>query len=560
MLVDDNREEHRMMIFGNDSRPVQDRLIVNNMTTNECGILAQKVHEESYTVTLYALLKDYGLTPVFRIKPRIRFHRSNYDNLSSSAPLQYSLNDIIHFAELKRGTVLMEKIDDTKLAEILGDAPTLTGISDDSAVQLVSQRDVTLRNPPFKTKTKVFGKSEDEGIEEAGIPIGSFLDALNQPHQTEQIFSRFSRGSEFAHDLRKALENYESYEFQFGLYSRYERRDCVLAGGDVETSGYYRATFDPWTALGYIRPSGDKQQFQILAHERGTRWEHKVMLEKLDATTLERLATEIPNLRSEYLIGRVLSKSQTALTKLAQLRKSQLNLTTDLDIGYTLQLEIPLTDKRFSVIDHRRKLRSIFNGNDNFQLHPLNGEFVEKHLNLAKGLQAGVVWTLDNVDLLSGPPPLMEKDDEFQITKRLQQNRFVVRSAKELRERLPKNGFDKCWNESIDEGGYTILSHTNGRVYTVSYGRKFTGRIQNGKIEKDDGTHYLTIEYLGVDPSRSGTSRSEVPAEVQRSFFDKLFRREPVPPFYSQLMQTETQVIDEMKSLARHCKDKLKIP
>lgn len=559
MLVDDNREEHRMMIFSNDSSPVQDRLIVNNITSDG-GILAQKVHEESYTVTLYALLKDYGLTPVFRIKPRIRFHRSNYDNLSSSAPLQYSLNDIIHFAELKRGTVLMEKIDDVKLAEILGDAPTLAGMSDDPAVQLVSQRDVTLRNPPFKTKTKVFGKSEDEGVEEAGIPIGSFLDALNQPHQTEQIFSRFSRGSEFAHDLRKALENYESYEFQFGLYSRYERRDCVLAGGDVETSGYYRATFDPWTALGYIRTSGNKQQFQILAHERGTRWEHKVMLEKLDAATLERLATEIPNLRSEYLIGRVLSKSQTALTKLAQLRKSQLNLTTDLEIGYTLQLEIPIPDKRFSVIDHRRNLRAVFNGNGDYQLHPLNGEFVEKHLNLAKGLQAGVIWTLDNVDLLSGPPPLIEQNDEFQITKRLQQNRFVVRSAKELRERLPKNGFEKCWNESIDEGGYSVLSQTTGRVYTVSYGRKVTGSIYNGEMKKDDGTHYLSIEYLGVDPSRTETSRFEMPAEAQRSFFDKLFRREPVPPFYCQLMQTETQVIDEMKTLARHCKDKLKIP
>lgn len=559
MLVDDNREEHRMIIFGNDSRPVQERLIVDN-TCNESGILAQKVHEESYTVTLYALLKDYGLTPVFRIKPRIRFHRSNYDNLSSSAPLQYSLNDIIHFAELKRGTVLMEKVDDTKLAEILGDAPTIAGMTDDPALQLVSQRDVSLRNPPFKTKTKVFGKSEDEGVEEAGIPIGSFLDALNQPQRTEEIFKKFPRGSEFANDLRKALENYEEYEFQFGLYSRYERRDCVLAGGDIETSGYYRATFDPWTALGYIRPSGDNQQFQILAHERGTRWEHKVMLELLDSDTLERLATEIPALRSEYLIGRVLSKSQTALTRLAQLRKSQLNLTTGLDIGYTLQLEIPLPEKRFSVIDHRRKLRAVFNGNDDYRLHPLNGEFVEKHLNLAKGLRNGVVWTLDNVDLLTGHSPVNEQDEEFTIRKTLNQNRFVVRSAQELRERLPKNGFEKCWNESIDEGGYTVLNHTTGRVYTVSYGRQNTGSIHQDKVRKEDMEHYLSIEYLGIDPSGADTSRFEMPAEAQQSFFDKLLKRAPLPPFYSQLMRAESQVIDDMKTLARHCKEKLKIP
>ena len=30
-----------------------------------------------------------------------------------------------------------------------------------------------------------------------------------------------------------------------------------------KTSGNYRATFDPWTALGYIRTDGDMQQFQI---------------------------------------------------------------------------------------------------------------------------------------------------------------------------------------------------------------------------------------------------------------------------------------------------------
>ena len=35
-------------------------------------------------------------------------------------------------------------------------------------------------------------------------------------------------------------------------------------------------------------------------HERGTRWEHKIMLEQLDAPTLDRLATEIPRLRRQY--------------------------------------------------------------------------------------------------------------------------------------------------------------------------------------------------------------------------------------------------------------------
>ena len=559
MLVDDNREEHRMIIFGNDSRLVQERLITEG-DTNRDGILVQKVHEDSYTVTLYVLLKDYGLTPVFRIKPRIRFHRSNYDNLSSSAPLRYTLDDIIHFAELKRGVDLTEKIDDVKLAEILGDAPALKDVADDAALQLVSQRDVSLRNPPFKTKTKIFGQSEDEGVEEGGIPIGTFLDALNHPQRTEQIFKRFARGSEFARDLREALAPYEDFEFQFGLYSRYERRDCVLASGDAEASGNYRATFDPWTALGYIRTAGDAQQFQILAHERGTRWEHKIMLEQLDAPTLERLATEIPRLRREYLIGRVLSKSQTALTRLAELRQEQLNLTTDLHTGYTLQLEIPISKKRFSVIEHRRKLRETFNGNGTYRLHPLNGEFVERHHNMAKGIRAGIVWTLDSVDLFTGQAALKEQDDGFLIIKTPDQNKFVVRSAGELRERLPKNGFEKCWNETVDMGGYTIFSQMSGRVYNVSYGRRNTGSIHEGKITKPEVSHYLSIEYLGIEPARVGNSPFEEPTHVRRGFFDRLFDRQPVPPFFSQLVRTEAQVLAEMKILARYCKEKLAIP
>ena len=559
MLVDDNREEHRMMIFGNDSRLVQEELIVESNAKGE-GILAQKVHADSYTVTLYVLLKDYGLTPVFRIKPRIRFHRSNYDNLSSSAPIRYSLDDIIHFAELKRGVDLTEKVDDVKLAEILGDAPALKDVTDDPALHLVSQRDVSLRNPPFKTKTKIFGQSEDEGVEEGGIRIGTFLDALNQPNRTEQIFKRFAKGSEFARDLRETLGPYEDFEFQFGLYSRYERRDCVLANKDTEASGNYRATFDPWTALGYIRTAGDMQQFQILMHERGTRWEHKIMLEQMDAPTLDRLATEIPRLRREYLIGRVLSKSQTALTRLAELRQSQLNLTTDLHTGYTLRLEIPVSQKRFSVIEHRRKLRQTFNGGGAYRLHPLNGEFVERHHNMAKGIRDGIVWTLDSVELFTGQSPLAQEDDGFLIIKTPHQNKFVVRSAEELRERLPKNGFEKCWNEAVDMGGYTVLNQMSGRVYMVSYGRRNTGSIHEGNIMKEDVAHYLSIDYLGVDPTRVGVSRFGVPAYVQQGFFDRLFSRQPVSPLFSQLMQTEAQVLAEMKTLARYCREKLEIP
>ena len=132
------------------------------------------------------------------------------------------------------------------------------------------------------------------------------------------------------------------------------------------------------------------------------------------------------------------------------------------------------------MIEHRRKLRETFNKTGAYRLHPLNGEFVEKHHNMAKGIRDGIVWTLDSVDLLTGQSPLEAEDEGFLIIKTPHQNRFVVRSAEELRERLPKNGFEKCWNETVDAGGYTVLSHTSGRVYAVSYGRRNTGSIHEG--------------------------------------------------------------------------------
>ena len=243
-----------------------------------------------------------------------------------------------------------------------------------------------------------------------------------------------------------------------------------------------------------------------------------------------------------------MSKSQTALTRLAELRQSQLNLTTDLHTGYTLQLEIPVAQKRFSVIEHRRQLRSVFNNTGGYRLHPLNGEFVERHHNMAKGIRGGIVWTLDSVELLTGQPPLEVQNEEFLIIKKPHQNRFVVRSAEELRERLPKNGFERCWNETVDVGGYTVLSQMSGRVYLVGYGQRNTGSVREGNITQEEAAYYLSIEYLGIEPARVGGFALRGATPCPTKFFERLFSRQPVPPIFSQLMQTEAQVIAEMKS------------
>lgn len=550
-MVDDSREEHRMIIFGNDSDPVQEHLIredgLDRGTSTQNGILDRKIHAESYTVTLYALLKDYGLIPVFRIKPRIRFHRFNYDNQASSAPLRYNLDDIVDFAEVKRGIESGEPVDNTIQEQVFGDAPTLKGLSDDPALQLVSQRDMFLRNPPFKTKTKVFG-GEDAEIQ--GIPIGKFLDALNYPAQTQSIFNPFPQGSAFATDLLEALEPFHHLEFQFGVYSRYERRDCVLANDISEAAGGYRTTFDPWTVLGYIQSNGQMQQLQILAHERGTRWEHKIMVEEMDPPTLELISQKIRTLRRDNLIGRVLSKSQTGLTLLANTQETRVNATNDLFVDYELKVEASIPKDRFADIESRRKLRGIFNSNGQYQLHPLNKDIVEKHLNLAKGINNDVVYTLDNVYLMQGPSPQKVTDRDLLITRTPIRERVVMRSAQELRDRMPTNGFEKCWNESIDEAGYTVINKASGRCYIVSYGRRKTGNILDGKATRQPSEYYLSIKYMGIAPERYGDFISKTSKGTSR--------KKSIPPrtLFNMMATREDKVIREMKNLMRHLKHK----
>ena len=550
-MVDDSREEHRMIIFGNDSDPVQEHLIredsVGRGISTQNGILERKIHADSYTVTLYALLKDYGLIPVFRIKPRIRFHRFNYDNQASSAPLRYNLDDIVDFAEVKRGIESGEPVDSALQEQVFGDAPTLKGLSDDPALHLVSQRDLFLRNPPFKTKTKVFGGEEGTA---QGIPIGKFLDALNYPTQTQSIFKSFPQGSSFATDLLEALEPFHHLEFQFGVYSRYERRDCVLAGDISKAAGGYRTTFDPWTVLGYIHSNGQMQQLQILAHERGTRWEHKIMIEEMDPPTLELISKKIRTLRQNNLIGRVLSKSQTGLTLLADTQEARVNATNDLFVDYELKVETAIPKDRFADIECRRKLRGVFNSNGQYQLHPLNKDIIEKHLNLAKGINNSVIYTLDNVYLMQSPIRQRVEEKDLVITRTPIRERVVMRSAQELRDRMPTNGFEKCWNESIDEAGYTIVNKASNRCYTVSYGRKKTGNILDGAVTIQPSEYYLSIKYLGIIPERYGDFISKTSRGTAR--------KRSIPPrgLFNMMATREGQVVREMKNLMMYLKNK----
>ena len=527
-MVDNSREEHRMMIFSNDSETVQSHLIKG---TSKRGLLRQKIHDESYTVTLYALLKNYGLIPVMRIKPRIRFTRSNYDNLSSSAPLCYQADDLVQFAELKRGDDVIESGNYDLLEDFFGDATTIENLSADPAQHLTAQRDLFLKQPPFKSKTKVFGSN----MSQSGIPIGHFLDGLNSPQKTEAIFSQYPSGNEFARDLLEAIEPFGEVEFQFGLYSRYERRDCVLT--DSETDGY-RTTFDPFTTLGYIRSEEQIQQLQILTHERGSRWEHKILIDQLPPPVFKSISGQIKSLRRKYLISRLISKSQTGLTYLAKAKESELGVVRDLLVGYQLILEVSTSQSRMSSINCRKELRAMFTSSSLYQLHPFDTEISECHLNLAKGIKNGVVYSLDSVYLTQSLASQRTTEDDITVVRNPIGQESLVRSAQELRERIPTNGFEECWNESISRAGYTVVNQRTGRCYSVSYETKKQGKILNGKESIQQEKHLLSIRYLGLDhPDRMWISNQQYNnSSVPVSILDTTSKK-------------EYQIIEEMKDM-----------
>ncbi len=539
-MVDDSREEHRMIIFGNDSDLVQEHLVKDEGTTNQNGILQRKTHAESYTVTLYVLLKDYGLIPVIRIKPRIRFRRSNYDNFSSSAPLRFGLDDTVHFAELKQ-SVTGEDADIELLEQFFGDAPTMDDLHMDPALQFVSQRDLFLRQPPFKTKTKVIGIGPDM----QGIPIGKFLDALNLPQQTEAIFKPFPRGDEFARDLLEVLESFSHLEFEFGIYSRYERRDCVFDSMDAQVSEGYRTTFDPWTVLGHIKTDQSEKQLQILRHERGTRWEHKIMIDQMNRPTLNLISQEIRSLRSQYLIGRILSKSKTGLSVLADVQESQLNVINELFVDYILKIEVVLPENRFSNIEERRRLKQVFEAADQYQLHSSSGNIMERYLNLAKGLKDNVIYTLDNIYLTQSTPPERVNVEGLAVIREPTGKRILMRSADDLRSLVPTGGFEKYWNETIDEGGYAIIDKKTGRCYIVSYGKRETGSILDGKITVEDSEYYLSVKYLGIRPERYERLVNNATKKKGKAS----------SPLFDMIAKRENEVIKEMKRLILYLQD-----
>ena len=124
----------------------------------------------------------------------------------------------------------------------------------------------------------------------------------------------------------------------------------------------------------------------------------------------------------------------------------------------------------------------------------------------------------------------------------------LVRSAQELRERIPTNGFEECWNESISRAGYTVVNQRTGRCYSVSYETKKQGKILNGKESIQPSETFLIDSLPRLDhPDRMWIINQQYNnASVPVSVLDTTAKK-------------EHQIIEEMKDMVIALKAKLLI-
>ena len=115
---------------------------------------------------------------------------------------------------------------------------------------------------------------------------------------------------------------------------------------------------------------------------------------------------------------------------------------------------------------------------------------------------------------------------------------------------MPTNGFEKCWNESIDEAGYTIVNKASDRCYIVSYGRRKTGNILDGAVTVQPSEYYLSIKYLGIVPERYEDFISKTSKGTARK------RSIPSRTLFNMMATREGKVIREMKDLMMYLKNK----
>ena len=139
-----------------------------------------------------------------------------------------------------------------------------------------------------------------------------------------------------------------------------------------------------------------------------------------------------------------------------------------------------------------------------------------------------------------------------------------MRSAGDLRSLIPTNGFEKCWNETIDEGGYAIIDKKTSRCYVVSYGKRAGGSILGGKITVEDPEYYLSVKYLGISPSKY----EKLPVDTAKgknqvnSLLFNIFakRKNKVNSLlFNILAKREDEIIREMKKIILYMHDQKSI-
>lgn len=497
--VDDTREEHRIVIAQNDIEAILSSIITPKPTKEnpkpELSLLMQNYWKDTHTLTLYAFPKGLGMMDGARIKPRFRFQRGPYDKYGALNALVLSPDEEIDFAEIKYLDPDAEKADPESLMKFFSDGPTREALQSDPAFMLITQHDVFLMQPPVKSKTKVPKSEGGPKTGVRGIPLGKFLEALNRPNQAQIIFSDYVGGEEFCTDLLKIIEPFQGLEFVFGIYSRYQRRDCFAPDSKRKPRAGWRGTFDPRTVLGGVISLEGEEVLQPLMQENGCRWEHKVDLKSLDEELEYQLSREIRKLRQQFLIPRTLSKSRSALSLLADHRESGLHVQNELG-GYSLRLEVPMKSSQVGDIGERQRLKLSFD--EIYRLHPDNIDIVQRYYNLAVGETGGSVYLHMGGMVAEGEKPALKEGKKATIVREPLYHWRPVLSASDLRDFVP-NSFEDSYCISLEEAGFTIENIQTHRAYTVSFGKKRKGKIIPQGVSVGEGGNYLSVKYLGVD-------------------------------------------------------------
>lgn len=523
-MVNLGRNEHRLLGFVDDFRGIGSELYIPQEDHIKPPLQLVGHPDTPSTLTYYVTLEDsdgswLGL-PNVKIKPRSRSTEDTIHDLAIGSSTPFCDEDTIQQVELKFDTDYDASGGNGRSEKFFADMPTLEAIIADPVLHLVSQPNALLKDPAFKAKEKVYGFKNDP------IPIGILLKAINNLPNASKLLGKYNGGENFAEKLEKVMENLSGYQFNFGLVSQYTRDDCIPRGGNPEKEERLRATFDACTGLYFVRTRGwsnehnEERMIELIEREKGVRFELKVDFKKLKGRLEEKLGEHIRMVRTEFLMPRILSKSQTAVTLLSDERERSLAVIRDAYSGREVFAVVPIPFDKFSDIRMRKKLKRDFS-HGGYRIHQFNPHFNERHLVLSKGSTRTTDYSLNRMYLSVTPKPDVHSNHVGGIEYRLidaqipHKGPTLIRRSDYLRERLKNIRLGDLRSELFDEGGYVVVS-PNGGCFTVSFGTKKVGKVSAEGMSTQEPENYFSVKYIGRSEDSPLRSEEMVHREMRK--------------------------------------------